>query len=244
MVSPLDGLAERLAPCGLNLIGVTPAADYDRGVPADVSLARVLPGTRSLVVIGNGGRSFWDAYARRARADPALARSADPLDDFTRAVVTAALADVLGRVCGARLIFPFEFGALPVSFVHLAECAGLGRRSVLGVLIHPVYGPWIALRAALALPEDAGPADRPADGFDPCPTCGPRSCMAACPAEAVGAAGWDIPRCADWRAQVPDPCATRCHARVACVIGPEHRYPDAALEHHQRRARPALLASR
>jgi hypothetical protein len=37
------------------------------------------------------------------------------------------------------------------------------------------------------------------------------------------------------------PAAARCHARVACVLGPEHRHPDDALAYHQRRAREPLL---
>jgi len=109
-----------------------------------------------------------------------------------------------------------------------------------GVLVHPIYGPWMALRAAI-LVRGRLEAPRPADGFDPCPTCRERSCITACPAGAVGPAGWNVPRCAAHRARPDDPCAMRCHARVACVLGPEHRYPDDALAYHQRRAREPLL---
>jgi epoxyqueuosine reductase QueG len=144
---------------------------------------------------------------------------------------------------GARVVYPFRFPAEPVSFVHLAECAGLGRRSVAGVLVHPVFGPWIALRAAILLPavvvaERAVPED-----FDPCPSCVERACMPACPVGAVGPQGWDVPRCAAHRVSDPGACATRCEARFMCVIGREHRYPAEALAYHQARALP-LLATR
>jgi hypothetical protein len=192
------------------------------------------------MVIGNGGAAFWHAFETFCREHPDHAASADPIDDFTRRVVDVAVA---AAGLDGPVLYPFDFPATPVSFMRLAECAGLGRRSLLGVLVHPVYGPWIALRAAVPLPIEV-PAPRPADGFDPCPTCAERPCIAACPAGAVTAAGWDIPTCAAHRAADDDPCASRCHARVECVLGRAHRYPAAALAYHQRRARPMLLASR
>jgi hypothetical protein len=232
-------LAAVLAPHGLNVIGATPAAAYDAAVPADRALARLVPDARSMVVIGNGGGAFWDAFQADCRAHPGHADVPDPLDAFTRRTVAAAVVAV---GLPGPVLYPFDFPATPVSFVHLAECAGLGRRSLLGVLLHPVYGPWLALRAAVAVPFVAA-APRPADGFDPCPTCVERACVAACPADAVTAAGWDVPRCAGHRARPDDPCAARCHARFDCVIGREHRYPAAALAYHQKRARPLLLTA-
>ena len=69
-----------------------------------------------------------------------------------------------------------------------------------------------------------------------------RACMPACPAGAVGDAGWDIPRCAAHRLRDEDDCATRCHARFDCVIGREHRHASDELAYHQGRARDALAA--
>jgi hypothetical protein len=69
----------------------------------------------------------------------------------------------------------------------------------------------------------------------------PRSCIAACPAAAVSfPAGWDIPKCLTHRVEVEADCEPRCHARVGCVVGPEHRYPDEELAYHQRRALGAM----
>ncbi len=235
MSAPLDGLRARLAEVGLDLIGVTSTATYDAIVPAAHRLARIAPGMRSAIVIGNGGRAFWDAFQRAAPA------GLDPLDAFTRTVVRAA-TDPLPA--GARVVYPFDHPGTPVSFVHLAECAGLGRRSLLGVLVHPEYGPWMALRAALLVPEALTPSPVPA--FDPCPSCVERPCIAACPAGAVGATGWDVPRCMTHRLAVVDDCADQCHARVDCVYGRAHRYPPEAMAFHQASARAtmAVLAPR
>ena len=235
-------VARAVAPYGLNLVGVASLAAYDAQVAPERRLARRLEGAESVIVVGNGGGAFWEAYRRACAADPALAARPDPLDDFTREVVEAARAP-LTDAQAMRIVFPFGFDA-EVSFTRLAVLAGIGRPSLLGVLVHPVYGPWIALRAAI-LVRGRLAAPRPADGFDPCPTCRDRPCMSACPAGAIEAEGWSLSQCAGHRAPPDDPCAGRCHARVACVLGPEHRYPDDALAYHQRRARaPLLQASR
>jgi hypothetical protein len=156
-------------------------------------------------------------------------------------VVEEAARPLLGGI-PVRFVYPFRFPADPISFMRLGACAGLGRPGLVGVLLHPEFGPWIALRAAILVPF-ALSATGPAARFDPCPACTERSCMAACPAGAVGTGGWDVPRCASSRARSDDPCAARCHARFDCVLGREHRYPAEALAYHQERARPALLAS-
>ncbi|HXJ32490.1 MAG TPA: hypothetical protein VMS22_00500 [Candidatus Eisenbacteria bacterium] len=229
-------LAERLARSGLNLVGATSVAAYDERVPARHRIAPHLPAARGLIVVGNGGGAFWGAFRDACRARPERAEPPDPLDRFTREVVTAAVNEP-----DARCLFPFDTAPVPVAFQTLAEVAGLGRPGLVGVLIHPVYGPWIALRAAVALP-DVLTAARPADGFDPCPTCTLRPCIAACPAAAVGPRGWDVPRCAAHRLAPADTCAGGCHARMECVYGQAHRYPSAALAFHQASARSAMAA--
>ena len=230
-------LGTALAPFGLNLIGVASAAAYDAGVDPGQSLARLAPQAQTVLVIGNGGGTFWEGFvAARARGE-----ASNPLDAYTRATVARVLAGRLPAT--SQIIFPFDYPTVPVSFQRLAVLAGLGSPSLLGVLVHPTFGPWIALRAAVLLPS-AAVAPRPADGFDPCPTCVERACIPACPAAAVTTAGWNIPACATHRARPDDPCATGCHARIDCVIGRVHRYPVGALVHHQAHARPGLLATR
>jgi len=237
----LSGLRAALAPSGLNLVGTTAVDAYDAGVPPPLGLRRLLPGAKTAIVIGNGGGAFWAAYRDFCRVHPEHEREPDPIDAFTRRAVETALAITIDPPAPMRLLYPFRYPDEPVSFMRLAECAGLGRRSLLGVLIHPLFGPWIALRAALLVPSILT-ASRPADGFDPCPGCTERACMQACPAGAVTAAGWDVPRCATHRLRVEDTCAARCHARFDCVIGRAYRYPPDALEYHQRCALVGLAS--
>jgi hypothetical protein len=240
----LTALVARLATHGLNLVGTARPEVYDAAVPPSHALGTLVPEARTAIVIGNGGGAFWHGFRTFCDAHPGWEGQPDPLDAYTRRIVEEVAAPFVGALAGPfRFLYPFRFPEDPISFMRLADCAGLGRPSLVGVLVHPTYGPWIALRAAILVAESFT-LPRATDGFDPCPTCTERACIAACPANAVTARGWDIPACAESRARPDDPCATRCHARFECVIGRAHRYPADALAHHHGRARPVLAAFR
>ena len=212
----------RLARVGLDLVGTTSIASYDARVAPARRVEPRAPGARALLVIGNGGRAFWDRFRAHAALD-----GPDPLDRYTRAVVVEATQPI----AAGSYHYPGDEGDA-LDFQALAHAAGIATPSLLGLLVHPVYGPWMALRAAITLPEMVD-LPRPADGFDPCPTCSERPCMAACPVGAVDRDGWSAARCVAHRVAAADHCASGCGARIACVLGPEHRYPDDALAYHQ-----------
>lgn len=223
-------LGARLGRVGIDLVGATSVAAYDARVPAD---RRIGGDARGVIVLGNGGAALWKAF----RAAVPEAGGDDPLDRFTRRTIEAATHDL----AGARCSFPFDSSAPRLDFRLLGELAGLGRPSLVGVLVHPTYGPWIALRAAVLLPIEVT-APRPADGFDPCPTCVERPCIAACPVNAVGPAGWDVAGCMAHRLADESHCADACTARLDCVYGRAHRYPADALAFHQAAARRTMVA--
>ena len=231
---------------GLNLVAAIPADRYDSAVaPAYRTgsfVSAELPATpRSIVLIGNGGGDFWRAFSDFADRNSGWRERANPLDDFTREIIEREVV-AAARDAGARCvaIYPFVNGGPLLNFIELAKVTGLGGPSIIGVVLHPTYGPWMAFRAALIIDVEVE-LPGAATGFDPCPTCVPRSCIAACPATAVSfPAGWDIPKCLTHRIEVEADCAARCHARVACVVGPEHRYPDDELAYHHGRALGAM----
>jgi epoxyqueuosine reductase len=224
-------------PYGLNLVAAVSAARYDRAVIARAQAAAISTDARSIVVIANGGGAFWAAAKRYASAHPGWWDREHPLDDFTREVLEHEIIPqvaALGLRCTP--VYPFGGDGATLNFMELGKIAGLAGPSILGVLVHPTYGPWIAFRAALLTNAELD-APGEAAGFDPCPACTARSCIPACPVGAVSfPAGWDIPRCLEHRVEVEPDCAPRCHARVGCVLGPEHRYPDDELAYHQMRA--------
>ncbi len=195
----VDALRAALAPAGLNLVAALPVARYDREVPERFHLSKRHPGAKSLVVIGNGGRAFWDGFRVYGEKHPEFVpREPHPLDRYTTTVVERGVVPVLERESLAgRVLYPFEFEREPVSFLHLGALAGFGARSLLGVLVHPEFGPWIALRAAVLL--DSEIESTPVTPFDPCGGCIDKPCIAACPAGAVSERGWDVPACAAYR---------------------------------------------
>ncbi len=236
----LDAIRSAAATSGLNLVAATPADRYDAAVKPEYQAGVIVPGARSIVVIGNGGGAFWNAFKSHADENPGWMTRDNPLDDFTRTVVERDIAPVLVRSEIAHtVIYPFMVSGPTLNFMEAGKAAGLSGPSILGVVVHPVFGPWIAFRAAILLDELI---DAPGEAyqFDPCPSCIPRSCITSCPVEAVTASGWDIPKCLTHRVEVETDCAPRCHARAGCVLGPEHRYPDEELAYHQMRALRAM----
>ena len=228
-----------LAPYGLNLVAATSVGAYESLVPPAYALSPLLTEAKSVIVIGNGGGNFWRGFQSYCAQHPGFRETREhPLDDYTVECTEHSVTPRLERSGGSHcMVYPFQFDNGPqVSFMHLAQAAGLAVPSILGILIHPAYGPWIALRAAVVTDQEL-PTEVLTTRFDPCPTCTERPCLPTCPAQAIHAeTGWDIPACTRHRIGTPTDCVDRCHARYQCVYGREHRYPPDALSYHQARA--------
>ncbi|MDB4966849.1 MAG: hypothetical protein JWN44_2538 [Myxococcales bacterium] len=201
-----------LAPDGYNAWGVVARARYDAAAPPAWRTATLHAATRSIIVTGTGGRAHWDAFLRWLAVDPRarLAAEPHPLDAFT-ADRFGALASLLGD---CRVVFPTFHAPERLDFMRLAELAGLGRPSELGILVGAGFGPWFGLRAAVFTPEElpdslgAGPAPaRECDG-----------CAAPCRRE-------------------PTPLARR----RACVVGPDAAYDPLQATYHYDRLRGRRL---
>lgn len=232
-----EGLAldPALTAGGVNVAGVLPVAAYDARVPEGWKARDWLSGAASAVVLATGGAGFYRAF----QAAPGGGDSEHPLDDF--------LAGLLERAVDGERRLGFEAvaagyferrgpdGGRFANFVSLAERAGLGRTSRLGILVHPVFGPWIAIRGLLLTERRLAPSE-PDPEFRGCEGC-PAPCQTACPGGAVAVGGFDLARCLETSRGLPA-CRVGCAARRACVLGPEHRYPPAA----EARFRSAALA--
>lgn len=227
----------RLAARGFNLVGVTDARRFDAGAPAGHRLAAILPGARSAVIIASGGRAVWEAATRAGSTGPGWPLPSpgdpDPIDTLTRKTVSEEAARFAAAFPEARLriLYPFGERAATVSFARLAEEAGLGTAdTVLRLLLHPRYGPWVSLRACL-LTDLELPAGGRLESFRPCDGC-PRPCLVACPAGVITAGGWDHTACFTYRRAGPN-CLDGCAPRLACPVGAEHRYGPAEMRHRQ-----------
>ena len=234
-------LAEILDVAGLDLRGVLDPRTYDALVPPPWRCAALVPGAaaaRSVWLIGSGGRALWQA----ATAQGSLPALPDPLDAHTEEALRSCVARLRESGLAGVAAFAHERrGGAHADFVALGHAAGLGAPSRLGLLVHPLYGPWLSLRALLVSELELR-ASEPLAGFDPCRGC-PAPCAAACPGEALPPEGFSVRRCAATRLREPG-CALRCDARHACVLGREHAYASAAESHHMRSAPArALLES-
>jgi hypothetical protein len=223
------GLRAQLEAAGFNLLGELAAADYDARVPRAWKLAEQAPRARGVWIAGHGGRALWPRFS----TSPESRLETDPLDRYTRRVLEECAARS-PAVLGFALYSEKRADAyLPL--VALARLAGLGTPGRVGVLLHPVFGPWISLRAALFSAEPlATPAPLAYAACDACPA----PCADACHGRAIGPGGLDAARCYATRSSLAS-CALRCDARLACPVGAEHAYPPEQIAHHYRiRTRP------
>lgn len=194
---------------------------YEDRAPPHLRLASLAPFARSGLLLVSGGSTFVEAFLESEEPGP------DPLDTYTRRLVTSIFAP-LSRAGGqVQIRFPFWNEEDPLPFQAIARAAGLAP-SILGLDLHPRYGPWIAYRALVLL--DRPLPETPLPAFDPCTSC-PAPCIEACPVDAVGRGGWDAARCFEFRNE--GGCAEGCHARLACPVGAGFRYPDPVLRHFQ-----------
>jgi hypothetical protein len=227
MSSTLARLRAALGEVGLNIVLPLGQAGLDRA-GLDVRLDRLLPGAGGAVVVGDGGGAFFAGF--QAHRPPADADD-NPLDRYTAHTIERAATQALAP---DPFLIAFPFARAPgnststgwLPFQRLGQVAGLPRPGPLGVQVHPRFGPWWGYRALIVVRQplvEEPPLAAPCDGCA-------APCVRACPADALAGRHLNIDRCAGHRLQ--DHCADRCASRLACVAGPEHRYPDAQLAFH------------
>jgi hypothetical protein len=173
------------------------------------------PGIGTLVLLGPDEPDFWEIFCGSPEYRDA---AADPVDRWSERVV-GGLADEFG----AAAFFPF--GGPPWRpFTAWARASGASWESPVRLLVHAARGLLVSFRGALGFTERLA---LPARGQRPCDAC-PRPCLIACPAGALGAAGYDVARChafLDTEAGL-DCLARGCAVRRACPVGKGLR-PDA-----------------
>jgi NAD-dependent dihydropyrimidine dehydrogenase PreA subunit len=177
------------------------------------------------LLVGNHGPAMWSALVA---SDEYGDGEPHPMDRWTRRIIGEALAS-LDRP--AIALFPFGGEVWP--FQRFASRAMGLRSSPLGLLIHPDYGLWHALRAAIVFPGLANLA--PVHVSDhPCDDCAAKPCLGACPVEAFTASGFAVQACRSHLATgaKPDCVAEGCAARNACPVGRQWRYGNDQLRFH------------
>jgi len=162
----------------------------------------------TVVVIGHAGPALWERFDAERPDGP------DPLDRWTRGTLTP-----VAERLGAALVLPND-GPPYRPFQRWAMRAEAVHPSPLGLLIHPEFGLWHALRAALLFPDRRELPLR-AEALSPCATCAGRPCLTACPVGAFDGTSYAADRCAAHvRSSAGTDCREQgCRARRACPVG-------------------------
>lgn len=137
--------------------------------------------------------------------------TADPIDRWSRRVV--------GRMAcalGGKAHFPFT-GPPWKPFYSWALRTGRAWPSPVQLLVHDRMGLFASYRGAIALPERLA---LPETGPAPCSACTERPCLTACPAGALGGAGYDVAAChAHLDRPAGEDCLSGgCAVRRACPV--------------------------
>jgi methylmalonic aciduria homocystinuria type C protein len=162
MVTAVDALAT-LAAAGFDI-----AHTFDApAVAREPGLEVLAGGPRLGILIGNT-RALWPPFTA-AVCDPALAAEPDPLERYTERVIDAAFSP---SGAGPRIYYGHRrYGGAFLPLQRLAATTGLGAIAPNHLVIHPIYGPWFALRAVVV--TDGAPPERQ-------PIAQPCQCTAAC----------------------------------------------------------------
>lgn len=214
----LDTLVAPLEVAGLDLFATTRLGRYNDAVDGPFRL----PGRaeHTVAVVGNT-RVLWSHIDRFVMGSAMPVE--DPVDAYVEQVVrqaTSALPEV------TEIRFSHE-APRRIAIQRLAHLAGLAWLSPSHLCVHPEFGPWMALRAAIVLDTRYIGTDRQPD--QPC------DCEANClpmleSALALGEPANGDELAARWTAWLA--------VRDACPVGRGHRYSDEQIRYHYTGERP------
>jgi epoxyqueuosine reductase len=222
-----------MTPCtltrrGLNVIAVLDIVDTE-----DV-LARFRQGFTHVVLVGSTGGAMWASMEAGGFLD-----RPHPVNDHAWAALDLFEGEL--RAEGRRTLraWPRPPGSpgpepSPLKITRLGELAGWGKRSPLGIGMHPRHGLWVGYRGVILVDgEFEGQREPPA--AHACDTCESTPCVTVCPPSAIeigGGKGIAADACFGERLREGAVCKTQCLARLACPQDGS-RYPAAQIAHHQ-----------
>jgi methylmalonic aciduria homocystinuria type C protein len=212
-------VAARCLQAGLDLHAVTSVGRYNAAVPAHVAL----PGdaSASVVVIGNTS-ALWPHIDRFMQQSVTSVH--DPVDTYVERVVGQATAHLPSLI---DVRYSHQPAPRLVAIQRLAHVAGMAWLSPSHLCVHPTFGPWIALRAAVVLDEPA-----PAEVPEPQPLC---DCSAHCLPKLNQALAAGQATSAD----VVEHWKYWLAMRDACPVGRQHRYSEQQIRYHYIGQRPS-----
>jgi epoxyqueuosine reductase QueG len=203
-------VADSLLDTGLNLAASCGIAAYDHRAPRGLRSRDLMPRARGVVVVGSAGRELWAQLRGSPERDAAFWSRADPLDMHVAEALDRADLALARAGVGSRRFEPTlrASHAHAIDFRALGELTGLGSMGPFGIVIHPVHGPWWALRGAwLVDVEVAEPTALPA----PCAGCH-APCLGSSRPEGI--------------------LLATALVRRRCIVGQDSRYTEEQIAYH------------
>jgi epoxyqueuosine reductase len=227
----LEELREFFLQSGFNLTLTIDPVEYANTAGTKKHLNTLLPEVKSILLIGFSGKSFWGVFQEYLKNNPEYKSDRINLIDDYSVLKFKEASHILNKYrVSHKSVYPFGENALDLNFLRLGELGGVGVKSLLGILLHPYYGPWTSLRGAFVTDLDLKRFNEPLTKFNPCPSCD-KPCISACPANTISESGWDWESCMKFRLS-DDTCAKSCASRRACPYGEQEQYSEQQLEYH------------
>jgi methylmalonic aciduria homocystinuria type C protein len=222
MADDVAVLAHRCRLAGLDLHATTTVGRYNDRVAGDLRL----PGSAaSLVVVIGNTAALWPVLDAAMRATPGPI--ADPVDEHVVRVIDEAATIAFGAAV-VDIRYAHEPPPRRVAIQQLADIAGLAWLAPSHLCVHPVFGPWIALRAAVVVDREPSEIGQPLE-----PQC---ECAAHCLPKLDAALAAGEPTTS---AELRNHWQRWLAMRDACPVGRDHRYGDAQIRYHYLGERPA-----
>lgn len=216
----LKDAKERAGTLGFDLVGALPIGAYNRVVDESAHIAD-LGDARNLALVIANTKTLWPVFVQHLRQNPECLRWPDPLDRYVQSCLSALFAELPIR---AELRWAHKPEPAHVSMQTLAQLAGIGYKTDSYLVVHPVYGQWVALRAVAVLPV-RGPDEAFAWTDPPC-----AACASGCrPALTAAMAGEEYPA---QHATVRENWKSWAAIRDACPLGKAHRYSEEQIRYH------------
>jgi cyanocobalamin reductase (cyanide-eliminating) / alkylcobalamin dealkylase len=207
----IEALTAQLREHGLDIVHAFPA----RSVATEAGLDWLHDDARDVGVLVGNSRALWEHFAASRGVDAELAAAPHPIEHYVEHALAASAP-------GARVIYAHAtYDGVYRPFQRLAVAAGLAALAPSQLLIHPVYGPWFAVRAVLLVAGEPPPATPRI--VQPC-DCAEHGCVPLFQAACT--------RPNDWRAWLA--------VRDACPVGRSYRYSERQLAYHYTKDRQYL----
>jgi methylmalonic aciduria homocystinuria type C protein len=236
----VTALRTRCESAGLDIVHPLRLDWFNDGVEPSLRLPDGGRARALALVIGNT-RALWPAFLAAMQSDEALRDVEHPLDTYVERALTDAARQSIAD--SHVILWAHRMMPAPIAIQRVAHASGLAYLSPSHLSVHPVYGPWLALRAVIVVDAD-GPAGERPEPHDPCTRCA-KPCMpalerataASSPTDAQAAIGGPRAIRSD---EVERQWALWANVREVCPEGRHHRYGDDQLRYHYTKDRSLL----